>query len=295
MKKYFLTTLILSFLAIYSVSAQETEKIKWYSFEDAIKLNKENPKKIFIDVYTDWCGWCKVLDRETFSNSVIIKIMNENYYAVKLDAERKDTVVFNGYTFVNPNPSVKRSPHQLASSLLQGKMSYPSMVFLDEKTQLITTVQSFLKPTELEPIIAYIAQNKYLTIGYDSFKTAYKSEAVNNIDLTPKPVILNKVIFNDGQTTLKDSSYFQLDSIVKAMITNPKIKIEINAYIDNTGDKEKNTTISTQRAKIIYDYFIDKKIEAVRITYNGKGYSPTYTTIIDKKKTSQRVEIKIVE
>jgi clan AA aspartic protease (TIGR02281 family) len=149
-------------------------KIHWYSFEDAAKLNAQTHKKVFIDIFTDWCGWCKELDRSTFTNPAIVKLMNDNFIAVKLNAERKDTVVFNGYTFINPNPTGYRSTHQLASSMLKGKMMYPSMVFMDDSMRIITTVQSYLKPVDLEPILAYISQNKYNKVNFDTFKMAYK-------------------------------------------------------------------------------------------------------------------------
>ena len=94
--KYFLTyTLFL--LAILSSIAQD--KVNWLSFEAAISLNKENPKPILIDVYTDWCGWCKKMDRDTYSNKTIVKTINDNFYAVKLDGEEKQDILFNGQTF----------------------------------------------------------------------------------------------------------------------------------------------------------------------------------------------------
>ena len=111
------------------------EKIRWYSFEDAYKLNKKKPKKIFIDVFTDWCGWCKKMDAETFVNPVISEYMMKHFYCVKLNAERKDTIVIDGVTFTNPNPTGRRSTHQIAVELLKGNMSYPSYVFLNEKSQ----------------------------------------------------------------------------------------------------------------------------------------------------------------
>src|SRR5574337_722786 len=94
------------------------EEIKWYSFQEAYNLNKTNPKKIFIDVYTDWCGWCKKMDASTFKDPNVIKIMNKYYYAVKLNAEMKDTITMDTVKFVNPSPNTPRSTHQLAAALL---------------------------------------------------------------------------------------------------------------------------------------------------------------------------------
>ena len=65
-------------------SESKSDKIKWYSFEEAYQLNKKKQKKIFIDVYTEWCGWCKKMDAETFANPLIAKYMSEHFYCVKL-------------------------------------------------------------------------------------------------------------------------------------------------------------------------------------------------------------------
>ena len=79
------TFLILVLIALYTLSYSQSEKhkVKWYTLEEAQKLNAKNPKKIIIDVYTDWCGWCKKMDQATFGNPAIAKYLNDNYYPVK--------------------------------------------------------------------------------------------------------------------------------------------------------------------------------------------------------------------
>lgn len=156
----------------------EGEKIKWYTFQEAVELSKKNKKKIFIDVYTDWCGWCKVMDRNTFAHPVIAKYMNEKYYPVKLNAEMKDTVFFNNYNFVNPSPETPRSTHQLASSLLNNKLSYPTVVFLDENFAMLTQVPGYQKPEQMEPILKYFGENAYPTIKWEDFTQTFKGDVV---------------------------------------------------------------------------------------------------------------------
>ena len=102
-----------------SQAAPSTDKIKWMDFEEAVAMNQKKPKKIFIDMYTDWCGWCKKMDASTFVNPVIVKYMNDNFYAVKFNAERKDAVNFNGTSYVTGNPTGSRSSQQLAQELLR--------------------------------------------------------------------------------------------------------------------------------------------------------------------------------
>jgi len=91
MKKSF--TLLLLFL--YPILAfPQQAKIKWYSIEEADNLIKDNPRPVFIDTYTDWCGWCKKLDQETFSNPVVAEILSTKFYPVKFDAEGKKNISF---------------------------------------------------------------------------------------------------------------------------------------------------------------------------------------------------------
>ncbi|MCX6248276.1 MAG: DUF255 domain-containing protein [Bacteroidetes bacterium] len=150
------------------------EKIHWYSFEDAYQLNKKKPKKIFIDVFTDWCGWCRKMDAETFMNPVIGEYMMAHFYCVKLNAERKDTLVIDGVTFTNPNPSGKRSTHQLAVELLKGNMSYPSYVFLNEKGQWLTVVSGYQVAKDFEPILHYFGQDAYLKTPWEDFRSSFE-------------------------------------------------------------------------------------------------------------------------
>lgn len=121
-------------------ASQGTGKINWMTFEEAIAANKENPKKIFIDVYTNWCTWCKKMDKDTFSDSTVAAYMNEHFYAVKFNAESKDTIVYRDIKF-SYFPDYKA--HTLAVSLLDGKMSYPSYVILTGTEQRLKIIQGY--------------------------------------------------------------------------------------------------------------------------------------------------------
>lgn len=155
---------------------KEKAKVNWVSFTEAVELNKKEPRKIFIDVYTTWCGPCKMMDANTFTDPVIIEYLNKYYYPVKLNAEMTDTVVFNNVTFVNPNPGQTRSPHQLASSLLNGKMMYPTTVYLDEEFKMLGPVPGYLKPADIEPILVFYGENNHKKTTWDEFVKTYQAK-----------------------------------------------------------------------------------------------------------------------
>ena len=136
----------ITFLMFLHTSCHSQEStssmIQWMSFEEAVSKCDKAPKKIFIDIYTDWCGWCKKMDKSTFSEKAVADYINQNYYAVKLDAETKDSIVFRDKVFKFV-PEYKAN--ELAVALLGGKMGYPSYVLMDENYTLMSQpVQSYL-------------------------------------------------------------------------------------------------------------------------------------------------------
>ncbi len=155
-----LKQIIIIVVLVIANTTLNAQKVKWYTFEEAVELNKKEPRNILIDVYTDWCGWCKVMDEQTFSQPHIAKILNEQYYAVKFDAETKDTINFQGKAFVNTMQG-KRPPHELAAALLQGKLSYPNIVFLNKQNNVLGALPGFKKPAEMEAILDYITKELY--------------------------------------------------------------------------------------------------------------------------------------
>jgi len=167
--------LLIGLVFIASVSFKPATKpgalsINWMTWDMAVKLNKEHPKKIFIDIYTQWCGWCKRMDQTTYLDKDVINYMNANFYAVRLDAETKDTFHFNNHAFVNQNPGERGSVNELAYSLMDGKMEYPTTVYMDENFARLSVAPGYLATSELKTVLTYFAENKYKTITYDDYK-----------------------------------------------------------------------------------------------------------------------------
>ncbi len=168
------------FAQVKAVSnASEDSPVRWLSFEEAIEKSKTEKRKIFIDVYTDWCGWCKVMDKNTFSEAKIAKILNEQFYPVKFDAEQTEDVVFNGTTFKFV-PSGKKGYHQLAAALLNNQLAYPTVVFLDEEFRMIQPLQGYQKAPEFHKIILFIGGDHYKNTKWEEWQTTYKSPYVGS-------------------------------------------------------------------------------------------------------------------
>ena len=173
--------------------AQTGTPIKWMTFEEAVEKSKTEKRKIFIDVFTEWCGWCKVMDKSTFPDAKIAKLLNEKFYPVKLDAEQTNDVVFRGTTFKYVAQG-NRGYHQLAAALLNNQMSYPNFVFLDEDFRIIpiyqgsTSLPGYRKPEEFHVFLSFVGDDIYQKMNINDYQKEYKSPYVN---LAPSTSIKN--------------------------------------------------------------------------------------------------------
>ena len=93
--------LLLFSLLIFTVSTIQAQEIKWMSMNEALKAQKKEPKKIFVDAYTTWCGPCKMLDKNTFANKDVAEYINKHYYAVKFNVEGNEVVNYKDKVFEN--------------------------------------------------------------------------------------------------------------------------------------------------------------------------------------------------
>jgi len=145
------------------------ETIKWYSFEEAVKANKSTKKKIFIDVYTDWCGWCKRMDATTFSDPDVAKYVNANFYPVKLNAEQKEDIVFNGKTF-KWVASGRGGVNMLANSLLDGNLGFPSYVYLTPEYERILISPGYKPVPDFTKELRFVSEGHYANTTWEQYR-----------------------------------------------------------------------------------------------------------------------------
>lgn len=155
--------LLITLAFLVSPLLTQAQGINWMTMDEAFAAQKQNPKKIFVDVYTTWCGPCKMLDRNTFSNKDVIDYINKHYYAVKFNGEGNEVVNYRGRTFTNPgyqpNRTGRNATHQFTAALRV--TGYPTLAYFDEQGNLIQAVAGYRTPQQLEIFLKMMANDDY--------------------------------------------------------------------------------------------------------------------------------------
>lgn len=147
------------FFGINNLFAQKNEEVKeeinWMSFETLKDSLAQNPnKKIFIKIYTDWCGPCKMMDKKVFSKKKVIQPMNKDYYAVKLNSELMDSLSFNNKNYyLTPKGAKKINELALEIGMEAGQLSYPTIVILNSSYEVIYRYPAFMNADLLEDVL----------------------------------------------------------------------------------------------------------------------------------------------
>lgn len=165
---FFIASVLLVFFG--SFISPKKEKVLWLTVEELQVAFKKQPRPVLVDVYTDWCGWCKVMDRETYSNNQVATYINEKYYAVKFNAEMKDSIEWQGKKY-GYNESYRAN--DLAVYFLQGQMSFPSTVFLTGLTARPATLAGYLKPKEIESPLKFFGEGVYKSKTFPEFMKSF--------------------------------------------------------------------------------------------------------------------------
>lgn len=240
--------LVLTFFGLTAIAQQkptqqeENGLVKWLDFKEAFEQNKKQQKPFLIDVYTDWCGWCKHMMKTTYSNPDLASYINTYFYPVKFNAETTDTIEYLGTKYVNPEPQRKRSVHQLAVKLLGPNQSYPSTVFAGNNLQFTLLTSGYLDVKKIEPLLIYMVENVFRTTGYNEFEAYYKKAFPENPADTLRRVPVSRYTFADALELSKK--------------TKKKILLDIYTNWCNGCKVMNNTTFTDSSiAKYINDNF----------------------------------------
>lgn len=165
----------LMFFMFHSMHSQ----IEWMTMNEALEAQKKEPKKIFADVYTDWCGPCKMMDKNTFTNSDLIEYVNTHFYPVKFNAEGTEKVNYQDFEYTNPNYKPERKGKRNAQHFFANALKvsgYPSIVFFDEDSNVIAPVTGYRTAEQLEIYLKMIASDDYKTLTSEAAWQEYQTD-----------------------------------------------------------------------------------------------------------------------
>lgn len=136
---------------------QVADVIQWISVEEMEEKMKKEPRMVLFDFYTDWCGWCKVMDKKTFANKELAQYVNKHYYAVKFNAESRKPVTFRGKTY-EFKPEYKAN--MFAAEFMNGQMSYPTVVIAGENISFLNPLPGYQRLDMMESVLKYFVSVK---------------------------------------------------------------------------------------------------------------------------------------
>jgi thioredoxin-related protein len=139
-------------------------EVKWHSFDEGVALARQENKKILVDVYTDWCVWCKKMDKEVYTNGAVGQTMTSNFIAVKLNAESQKGVTFDG-----------RPMNEASLAGTMGVTGYPTVLFLDPAAKPITKISGYMEPKEFTSVLRFIGEDHYKTKSFQDYKNSIKN------------------------------------------------------------------------------------------------------------------------
>ena len=147
-------------------------RVKWMTLEEALEKSKTDKRKIFVDVYTDWCSWCRRMDSTTFINPAVAQYLNDHYYPVKFNAEQQKEIVFKEKTYQFKKNGAK-GYHELAAEWLNNRLSYPTVVFLDENQGTIQPLQGYQDAAKMEAVLNYFGTDSHKKTPWESYQKSF--------------------------------------------------------------------------------------------------------------------------
>lgn len=157
-----------------SAAGQSAASINWLSLSEVEQLVQKKPKKVLVDIYTDWCGWCKKLDATTYRDPQVVEYINKNFYAVKFNPEKQQTITFKGKTY-----GMNGRNNAITPLLMGSSRGYPTTTFLDEKLEVISPVSGYQNAEMMMNILRYVGENHYQSTDWNTYVNNLKKSGSN--------------------------------------------------------------------------------------------------------------------
>jgi thioredoxin-related protein len=175
MYKFIMAGLFLGVMILSCGVASQSPKagaLKWMTLQEAETALQKEKRPILIDLYTDWCGWCKTMDKRTYGHPDVIAYLQRNFYPVKLNAETKTALTWNKkqYTF-----NAGYQTNEFAVYLTRGQLSYPTTVIIPADGTEPQAIPGFHPPQEFELLVKYFGEGAYNKTAFTDFQRSFKS------------------------------------------------------------------------------------------------------------------------
>lgn len=160
-----------------NMTANPRNQIQWTTIENASQM-KDNTKLYFVDFYTNWCGWCKRMDKDVFSDTTIIKLMNRYYVPVKFNAEGNSEFSWKGTKYVGTPvpPNGRPTLHSFTRTMLGNQMGFPSFIVYGKDRSTITVLQGYQPVEDLTIVLWYFASGDYRKYSYEKYQSIFEKE-----------------------------------------------------------------------------------------------------------------------
>ncbi len=152
---------VLVFSAVYffyTNSSVASSKVNWKTFDNAISESQKENKKVIVSVYTDWCSWCKKMEKSTYGDAKVYEYLNENFASAKVNAESSNKLSYDGRSYTE---------RELTQAF--GITGYPATIFLDEERKPITVVPGYIEAKDFINILTFIEGDIFKTKSYEDY------------------------------------------------------------------------------------------------------------------------------
>lgn len=175
MKKGLLSKFVVLGLFVFAslnIHFKPNQSVNWVTLEKAYELSKIEPRMTVIDMYTDWCGWCRKMESTTYRNPEVVNYLNQKCYPVKFNAESKETIKIGNNTF---KYSPEKRIHEAAAVLMGGRASYPTTVFLKNDFSILQAVPGYMNEKDFRVVINYLGGEHYKSTPFEAYKKSFKN------------------------------------------------------------------------------------------------------------------------